>query len=125
MSATRFYRSLMNPDTSFNSSENSTFDKFFEFINDDSYRVESKESGWVLSLALPGVTKKETEISVDGNKLIIDVDSENGWVKKSRKKFSLPQSADSESIFAEMRDGILSVTITTRSEQKSKIIKIN
>jgi HSP20 family molecular chaperone IbpA len=86
MSATRFYRSLMNPDTSFNSSENSTFDKFFEFINDDSYRVESKESGWVLSLALPGVTKKETEISVDGNKLIIDVDSENGWVKKSRKK---------------------------------------
>ena len=106
-------------------SNDSLFDRFIESINDDSYRIEKKEFGWELKLALPGVTKKEIEIVVEGNNLVISIDSENGWTKKSRKTFNLPRSSNHESIFAEMKDGILSVSISTKNDQKSKNIKIN
>ena len=120
------FRSLFPSILETNDLSDLSLDRLFESISDrstgGSYRTEKTESGWLLKLALPGVSKNEVEISTDENKLVIEVD---GWIKKSKKTFSIPQSADIESIFAEMKDGILSVTLSTKKEQKIKTVKIN
>ena len=123
------FRSLFPSILETNDLSDLSLDRLFESISDrstgGSYRTEKTESGWLLKLALPGVSKNEVEISTDETKLVLEVDSENGWIKKSKKTFSIPQSADIESIFAEMKDGILSVTLSTKKEQKIKTVKIN
>lgn len=124
MNSKNFYQTAISSLFEGKCSGDNLFNKFLESI-DDSCRIEKKESGWELRLALPGVTKNETEIKVDGNNLIVNIDSKNGWVKKSQKAFILPRSANHESIFAEMKDGILSISISTKNDQKSKNIKIN
>ena len=83
------FRSLFPSILETNDLSDLSLDKLFESISDrstgGSYRTEKTESGWLLKLALPGVSKNEVEISTDENKLVIEVDSENGWIKKSKK----------------------------------------
>jgi HSP20 family protein len=128
MHTTKF-RSIFPSILETNDMSDFSLDRLFESITDtrsyDSYRTEKTETGWLLELALPGVSKDEVSISTENSKIIIEVNSKNGWVKKSKKTFSVPQSTDIESIFAEMKDGILSVKMSTKNEQKIKSIKIN
>lgn len=125
MNTTKIYKSFLPSILE----QDPLFDSFFKSINDNildrSYRIEKLDSGWLLKMALPGVTKNEVEISTEEDKLIINVDSANGWIKKSRKTFIMPSSVDSDSIFAEMKDGILLMSLSTKKEQKNKIVKIN
>jgi HSP20 family molecular chaperone IbpA len=124
------FRSLFPSILETNDMSDFSLDRLFESIADmgattGSYRTERTESGWLLELALPGVTKEDVTITTEDSNLLIVIDSPAGWVKKSKKTFAIPQSADIESIFAEMKDGILSVKLSTKKEQKTKSIKIN
>jgi HSP20 family molecular chaperone IbpA len=124
------FRSLFPSILETNDMSDFSLDRLFESIADmgattGSYRTERTESGWLLELALPGVTKEDVTITTEDSNLLIGIDSSSGWVKKSKKTFAIPQSADIESIFAEMKDGILSVKLSTKKEQKTKSIKIN
>jgi HSP20 family protein len=124
------FRSLFPSILETNDMSDFSLDRLFESITDmgattGSYRTERTESGWLLELALPGVTKEDVTITTEDSNLLIGIDSSSGWVKKSKKTFTIPQSADIESIFAEMKDGILSVKLSTKKEQKTKSIKIN
>ena len=105
------------------------FDNFFRPLSnmslDDSYKVEESESGWILKLSLPGVVKEEIELTTSDDRIYINIDSENGWEKKSRKIFRIPKSVDFNSISAEMKDGILSLNLSTMKKEKNKSIKIN
>lgn len=105
------------------------FDNFFRPLSnmslDDSYKVEESESGWILKLSLPGVVKEEIELTTSDDRIYINIDSENGWEKKSRKIFRIPKSVDFNSISAEMKDGILSLKLSTMKKEKNKSIKIN
>ena len=129
MHTTKF-RSIFPSILETNDMSDFSLDRLFESITDTrtttgSYRTERTESGWLLELALPGVTKEDVTITTEDSNLLIGIDSPSGWVKKSKKTFTIPQSADIESIFAEMKDGILSVKLSTKKEQKTKSIKIN
>lgn len=98
----------------------------------DEYRIE---------VAAPGLTKKDFQVDVQNNVLVISSEKQMEEEKKEekfmrrefsyssfRRTFSLPQGADIEKINASHKDGVLSISIPKKEEAKEKParnIKIN
>jgi HSP20 family protein len=101
-------------------------DSFFN----DSYSNNLPESNWdetdekyIMELALPGMTKDDLSIEVDGDYLIISSNveekDEKSWYKKSfSKSISLGKNIDKEKISSEMADGILKIYFPKNEKEK-------
>lgn len=100
--------------------------------------VVENEDGYLVSVDLPGVDKKDLEISVADNVLTIKGEKKIGREKKERKFFrkeswegsfqrtlSLPHGVDAEHIGAKLNDGVLSITLQKREEAKPKQISVS
>ncbi len=100
--------------------------------------LESNEN-FKLQMAVPGVKKEDIKIDLEKN--ILNISSEKSTneqseedVKFTRKEFvygtfyrsfTLPDTIDSDKIGAEVKDGILTVTLPKKEETKvSKQIKV-
>lgn len=101
-------------------------------------RVASWErpDGWLLRAEVPGVSREQLEVSVDGNVLslkatrALDVPEGFRLVRGERRgteasaRFELPQDTDVETIAATLRDGILEVTIARRPTNTRRIVPV-
>jgi HSP20 family protein len=92
--------------------------------------------GFELLVDLPGVDKKDLELSVDNNVLSLKGEKKETkeskgsfrretWTGSFRRTIPLPQSADPEKVRAELKDGILTVAIGKREELKPRQIAVN
>lgn len=118
---------------------NDVFDSIFNdtFFNDrlvtrvPAANISETEDHYHVELAAPGLKKEDFKISLDRNVLNISVEQqkENSDVQKNYSKreysyssfvrsFTLPDSANSESIEAAYTDGILKIDIAKREEAK-------
>jgi len=112
-----------------------------EIIKEDGKRftipganVIETDQQFELSLAVPGLTKKDIKIDLENDKLIISAEKEDATEVKFKlrefnygtfkRKFSLPKSIDQEKISATVKDGILKVILSKKEEQKPKTISI-
>jgi HSP20 family protein len=97
--------------------------------------VESGE-GFTLYFDLPGIDKKDLELTVENNVLTVKGEKkdpkESGrffrketWAGSFRRTVSLPQAADPEKVGAELKDGVLTVTIGKREELKPRQIAVS
>lgn len=102
--------------------------------------IKEDDDGFTLEIAAPGFNKNDFTVNVD--KQILTVSSEStsneeevkgGYTRKEfnyssfKRSFTLPESADDDSIKAQYKEGILSIEISKREEAKAKpsrIIKI-
>ena len=92
------------------------------------------EDKFVLDLTVPGFKKKEINITIDKNELIISSDKEvSDEVKYTRKefeygtfnrKFRLPDDVNTDKISAKFTNGILTITIPKMEEVKPTKIEI-
>lgn len=94
--------------------------------------IESKED-FKIDLAAPGLEKDDFRINLHNNVLTISCEKENK-VEENKEKymrrefsytqfnraFSLPQTANSESINATYKNGVLSIVIPKKEEAKEK-----
>jgi HSP20 family protein len=90
--------------------------------------VMEYDDHFMLQLAVPGYNKKEIEINVDNDELIISSSRENKDEVKYQKrefnygsftrKFALPQEVVADKIEASFSDGILSIHIPKAEEVK-------
>lgn len=98
------------------------------FENDDSIELRAE---------LPGLKPNEIEIDVTDNVLTLsgerklEHDEEReGYRKIERsygrfsRSFTLPRNIDTENIKAEMNEGVLSLTLPKREEQKARRIEV-
>jgi len=99
--------------------------------------VES-EDGFTLKADLPGVAKKDLELSVENNVLTIKGEKEGGKDEKKEKRFyrretwsgsfrrtiSLPQAADPGKVEAQLKNGVLTIQIGKREELKPRQIPV-
>jgi len=98
---------------------------------------ESKEE-YVFKLELPGISKEDIKVDLEGDKLNISGErKEDTEVKKEdyhrverycgsfSRSFQLPKNTDGEKINAAMKDGILELRIPKREEAKAKSIPIS
>lgn len=80
-----------------------------------------------LSIALPGFSKKDIKIDIDGDLLIvsstIDTKDETKFKKSFKRSFRLVKDIDVDSIKASMENGIL--TITFDKKNVTKEVKIS
>jgi HSP20 family protein len=98
--------------------------------------IEGKDAYLVLA-DLPGISKEDVELSVTGTLLTIkgevkaDKGSEKrkfyrreGWQGSFQRSLNLPAMGDQAGIKAELKDGVLSVRVPKREEQKTKLIEV-
>ncbi|MFT6815372.1 MAG: HSP20 family protein [Sphingobacteriales bacterium] len=100
--------------------------------------VEETNTSYILDLAVPGYSKSDFSLHIEGDNLEISGSKkENDADKKFNKRefsfssfnrfFNLPEVADGENISASYKDGILTVIVPKKEESvvKKKTIKIS
>lgn len=106
----------------FTNFDNSFFDGDHSYWRrQDTVLVKDTGNTYEYSMELAGFSKKDVEISFkDGIVKILAKKEEN----TKSCSFYIPKDADKDKIFAELKDGLLSITITKKEEVKAKQIKI-
>ncbi|MDR2258271.1 MAG: Hsp20/alpha crystallin family protein [Treponema sp.] len=132
----------------------SDFDRYFESFFGDSplapasrifnhlpaVDVRETEKAYILDMELPGCDEKNIEVHVDGGSLSVESRQEEAKEEKKNegtyiirerrlnsfsRSFKLPENADSETISAAFKNGILTLEIQKRAEAQKRMIKIN
>jgi HSP20 family protein len=130
------------------------FDRYFESFFGDSpagpsarifnhlpaVDVRETEKAYILDMELPGYDEKDIEVHVDSGSLSVeskqekekeDKKNEGTYIIRERRmnsfsrSFKLPENADSETISAAFKNGILTLEIRKRAEAQKRMIKIN
>lgn len=120
-------------------------DSFFRFPTDESSittwapAVDIYEDGnnLVLKADLPDINEKDLDLRIENNTLTLRGErkfekkvEEDNYLRVERRygsfsrSFSLPNTVNTESIKAEYKNGVLTVTLPKREEAKPKQIKV-
>lgn len=91
-----------------------------------SYKIKGIENGSELRLAVPGISREDLEVKVEGKNLIVSVSDEanRDFISWRKKTFHIPASADYESFETKLQDGILTITVKSEQNSKNKVLKI-
>lgn len=87
---------------------------------------------------IPGVDKKDIDISLSGNSLIIKGEKKGESEKKNARVYQrenwyggfqrtlpLPNSVETDKVSAEMKNGVLTITLPKKEDAKRKQITVN
>lgn len=98
-----------------------SFDRSFErFVNDaffaaanPGFNIEQDEKGWTLSLDMPGVTREELSISIDGP--IVRIESKADARRQYKAAYELSQEIDADASGARLENGVLVLTLVRKA----------
>ena len=136
-----------NPATGVDSFLNAFDREFFPVVkrifNDDEEssrqpkaNINEREKEFILTLEMPGVSKDQVEVSVDGEMLLVEaertekVDNE-GLLRseirsdKYRRIFQIGSKIDRDAISAKMENGVLKLTLPKKAEILGRKIDIS
>ena len=92
-------------------------------------QIEEKDDVWYIHLALPGIDKSAIELSIEDNLLTVSHDKDAlkdkvalSTVNSFSRKYKLNKKINIENISAQMRQGILTITLPKTKEAK-KVVK--
>lgn len=98
--------------------------------------IREDEKNYFLELAVPGMDKKDLKIDIDEDVLTISSerkneveDKQDGYTRKEfsytsfARSFYIPENVNKESINANYRDGVLTVSFPKQEEEKKKITR--
>ena len=93
------------------------------------YNYSSDEKKYYIDVALPGLEKKNINLNISDNYIFLNyesTDKENAsfWNQSFNRRIQLPANIDTDSITAQLKNGILSITIK-RVKPASNMKKIN
>ena len=97
--------------------------------------VETADS-FELVVDLPGVDKKDVQLTVENGVLSLEGEKKTGqekkgflrketWAGSFRRTLSLPTSADTEKVRAELKNGVLQIHIGKKEESKPRQISVS
>ena len=113
--------------TNFDKAIDSIFGGINEPIWKTTFFSEELNKDWkvtdnILYVALPGHTKEDLEINIDGRTLTISAEvsseDENPFKKTFEKSWTLSDNTNTEDIVASMDNGLLSLTFGKSTEKK-------
>ena len=101
---------------------NASIDNFFSEAHEN-YQTEVTN----LELALPGFSKKDIDIEIEGRTITIsskvEKEKETKYIRSFEKSYILPSNADGNALTAKMENGLLTIDFGNKSEKKSVTIK--
>ena len=86
--------------------------KIDTYLPNDEIKKENEET--LIRIQMPGFSKEEVSVKVEGNILVVSAvpDKDNKLVKsKILREYKLLETADKDSISAELKNGILLISI--------------
>lgn len=86
------------------------------------YALEETETHFLVSVDVPGMSKKDIQVEVKGNEL--HVSGERKKFGKFYRTFTLPENIKTEAIEAEVENGLLAIAIPKPEEVKPRLVKI-
>ncbi len=103
-----------------------------------SLEIHEEENQFTMSIDVPGIDRKNIDISVTGNTLIVKGERSEDVKKKEKGSFysersygsfqrsiQLPSEVESEKIAANYKDGVLELVIPKSEKAKPKQIKVD
>jgi HSP20 family protein len=122
-----------------------TFDRdFFPVIRTEdgdnvrlpSTNIHETDDGYVITMELPGVQKKDVDLAIDGDELVITAEraektETEGLLRceirseKFRRSFSLGRMVDREGINAKLENGVLKITLKKKAESVGRKIDVD
>jgi HSP20 family protein len=99
--------------------------------------INEADKEYILTIELPGVQKKDLDVSVDGEELVVTaersekVESEEGLLRreirseKFRRSFTIGQAVDREGIKAKLENGILKVSLPKKAQASGRKIDVS
>ena len=88
------------------------------------YKTSSDDDGVTLTMNVPGYNKKLIDVSVSGDRLIIEGKAHTGSTKGFKHAFTINEGLDSDSIEATVIDGVLTVSVPYAEEVKPRKIEV-
>ena len=102
--------------------------------NSPAVNISKNDDNYHIAVALPGFEKKDVDIKIEKDTLIISSSREKEEDSKFRlrefnygsfeRKFALPKNIDQDSIEAKFNNGILTLSLALKPEAKAKTISI-
>jgi HSP20 family protein len=87
-------------------------------------KITSTGDTYEVELALPGFSKKDVNVEVEGRKLVISAevseDNETAYRRSFKKVYFLPSDVDTDVISAKMENGVLQI-LFGKAETAKKI----
>lgn len=98
--------------------------------------IDEKSDRFVLTLEMPGIGKKDVDVSFEGNRLVVTGETkkeveEEGVIRREfrstrfERSFHVGNDVDPEGIKASMEDGVLSITLPKKSEKVGRKVEID
>ncbi len=75
-------------------------------------QARTDESGWTLSLDVPGVSKEQLTIGIEGQ--VVRIESLEDAPRQYRHAYELPQDIDASSSVAKLENGVLTLTLAKK-----------
>jgi HSP20 family molecular chaperone IbpA len=97
-----------------------SFDRSFErFLNDSFFgaaatglKVEQNDEAWTVSLDMPGVSREQLTIDVDG--AVVRVATVQDAPRQYKAAYELPAEIDAEATSAKLENGVLTLTLAKK-----------
>ena len=93
-----------------------SFDRSFErFLNESFFapattpKVEQNDEAWTVSLDVPGVSREQLTIDVDG--AVVRVQTVKDAARQYQAAYELPADIDAEATSAKLENGVLTLTL--------------
>jgi len=95
------------------------------------YRWNETDDSYTLDIVMPGLTKKDIDLTFKDGTLTIkckkevsDSDSQFYGVKTEQAFRNFPRGVNAEKVSAEMKEGVLSIVLPKKEPNKAKFIDI-
>jgi HSP20 family molecular chaperone IbpA len=96
-----------------------SFDRSFERFLSESFftpaqglKVTQSEEAWTVSLDVPGVTREQLNIDVDGT--VVRVHTAKEAARQYSAAYELPAAIDAEATSAKLENGVLTLTLAKK-----------
>jgi HSP20 family protein len=97
-----------------------SFDRSFErFVNDAFFgsattgvNVQQDDKAWTVTLDVPGVTREELAINIEG--AVVRIETKQEAKRPFKAAYELPQDIDAEATTAKLENGVLTLTLAKK-----------
>jgi HSP20 family protein len=102
-----------------------------------SFDVKETKDAYIFKADLPGIKQEDVELSMTGNRLTLSGKREDERHEEGEqyhayersygsfsRSFTLPEGVDLENVQADLRDGVLSVTVPKKPEVQARRIQL-
>ncbi|HEY8049700.1 MAG TPA: Hsp20 family protein [Ramlibacter sp.] len=101
-----------------------SFDAGFErFFNTLGFNAQEDDKAWTLSLDLPGVTREDLALTIEGT--VVRIETKPEAKRQYKAAYELPEEIDAEATTAKLENGVLALVLAKKQPvNKARTIEV-